>query len=53
MYVRPITVCEYYTNKFGLDLSGAEGWAKSLIDKLNGNWKIDYGDLLSRSLDED
>ncbi|KAJ1480762.1 glycoside hydrolase [Baffinella frigidus] len=29
-----------------MDLSGSEGWAKSLIDKLNGNWKIDYGRIL-------
>ena len=46
IYVRPITVCEYYTKKYGLDLSGSEGWAKSLVDKLNGNWKIDYGRIL-------
>ncbi len=32
----------------GVDMSGPTGWAQSLVDKLNSNWKIDH----SRVLDE-
>mmetsp|Transcript_59783 Transcript_59783/g.140742 ORF Transcript_59783/g.140742 Transcript_59783/m.140742 type:complete len:838 (-) Transcript_59783:164-2677(-) len=46
IYVRPKAVAEYYSSKMGTDMKGALGWAQSLIDKLNGNWKIDYGKIL-------
>jgi len=46
IYVRPKTVCEYYANKMGIDMQGSIGWAQSLVDKLNGNWKIDYPRIL-------
>jgi len=45
-YIRPSSVCEYYSSKMGVDMSGPAGWAKSLIDKLNGNWKIDHPKVL-------
>eukprot|EP00281_Chroomonas_sp_CCMP1168_P027736 CAMPEP_0206247986 /NCGR_PEP_ID=MMETSP0047_2-20121206/20113_1 /ASSEMBLY_ACC=CAM_ASM_000192 /TAXON_ID=195065 /ORGANISM="Chroomonas mesostigmatica_cf, Strain CCMP1168" /LENGTH=778 /DNA_ID=CAMNT_0053673569 /DNA_START=380 /DNA_END=2716 /DNA_ORIENTATION=+ len=44
--VRCKTVAEYYSTKYGLDMSGQLGWAQSLIDKLNPNWKIDYPKIL-------
>ena len=44
--MRPGAVCDYYANKLGMDMSGNQGWASSLIEKLNGNWKIDYARIL-------
>ena len=32
--------------RFGLDMSGPAGWAKSLVEKLNGSWKIDHPRIL-------
>mmetsp|Transcript_55312 Transcript_55312/g.115704 ORF Transcript_55312/g.115704 Transcript_55312/m.115704 type:complete len:839 (-) Transcript_55312:278-2794(-) len=45
-YVRPSAVCDYYKSKFGTDMAGPAGWAKSLVEKLNGNWKIDHPKVL-------
>ena len=33
-------------HRFGLDMAGPTGWAKSLVEKLNGNWKIDHPRIL-------
>ena len=40
-------VCDYYAEKFGKDMAGTRGWATSLIEQLNGNWKIDYPKILN------
>lgn len=45
-YIRPMAVCKYYSDKMGVDMSGQTGWAKTIIDKLNGNWKIDHPKVL-------
>jgi 4-alpha-glucanotransferase len=46
IFVRPLAVCEYYEKLMGADMGGTRGWATSLIEKLNGNWKIDYPTVL-------
>ena len=46
IFVRPSAVNDYYA-KQGVDMSGTAGWAASLIEQLNGNWKIDYGKVLN------
>jgi len=46
IFVRPLAVCDYYTDLCGADMSGTSGWATSLVEKLNGNWKIDYPRIL-------
>lgn len=47
IFVRPSAVSDYYADKLGKDMSGMRGWATSLIEKLNGNWKIDYPQVLN------
>jgi 4-alpha-glucanotransferase len=46
IYVRPGAVCDYYADKCGTDMTGKRGWCTDLIEKLNGNWKIDYARIL-------